>query len=104
MKEFMEYPCEVYTLTHTYKVRKILVVQPRYGASKVCGYSNAVGGIHARDCYPTFAAAAKAGHTRIAKRLKVLKATEQTLLKYQDALTDQVKKEATKPQPKKAKK
>lgn len=70
MREFKEFPCTVYMVTHTLRIQKVLVNREHYRGSKTSGHSNAVGAVYARNCYPTPEAAIKGARSDLAKKAK----------------------------------
>ena len=67
MKEFKEFPCTVYELTDSYKVRKVIVTGTYNNWSSTTGTSSR-GLILAMNCHKTFAAAVAAGKKKLARR------------------------------------
>lgn len=70
MREFKEFPCTVYMVSHSLRIQKVLVNRERYRGSKTSGYSNAVGAVYASNCYLTPAAAIKGARRDLAKKAK----------------------------------
>lgn len=70
MREFKEFPCTVYMVSHTLRITKVTVNREQYRGSKSSGYSNSAGMVYARNCYPTPTAAIKGARSDLAKKAK----------------------------------
>jgi len=86
MLKFKEFPCTVFLLTHTYKVRKVTVHREQYRGSTSSGISNSAGAVYASECHPTFVAAIKAARNKVAKREKAHQKVLEELNKIRQSL------------------
>lgn len=80
MREFKEFPCTVYQLTQTNKVRKVVVTGPVSTYTKALGATSR-GHVRAEDCHKSFAAAVESGKKSLTRKLlRLNKAVEEVNL------------------------
>lgn len=89
MREFKEFPCTVFNLSSTYRVKKVTLVK-QYSSWTTVGVDSSGRSYYARDCHLSFGDAVRAGQRRLVQVFKRLDTSTASAKKSQASLEEQL--------------